>query len=85
MEYERKTKLSLEALMEIDFESEYGKLRPRNWGEAMQARHVKQADSAKCLLRSKPCDSERRRYLRHVMEEGAMVIEQFKRKGRYDL
>ena len=69
--------------MEIDFEAEYKKLRPRNWGEAMKARHVKQADSAKSLLRSQPCDSERRRYLRHVMEEGAMVIEQFKKKGRY--
>ncbi len=83
MEYERKTRLTLEQLMSVDYEAEWKKLRPEGWADAMRASAAKNAARAKAILRSTPCNSERRRYLRHVMEEGAVVIEQFKRKGRY--
>jgi len=78
MEYRRKTQLTLEQLMAIDFEGEAEKCRPCCWTEGMLAGAVKQAASAKSILRSTPCNSERRRYLAHVMDEGVISIEYFR-------
>ena len=78
MEYKRKTDLTLEQLMAIDFQAEGEKCRPCCWTEGMLAGVVKQAGSAKSILRSRPMSSEQRRYLRHVMEEGVTAIEHFR-------
>jgi len=79
MEYRRKTQLTIEQLMDIDFEAEYGKLNPSCWAEGLQAAHVKQAASAQSTLRFHPMNSGHRQYYRHVMEEATIALEHFKK------
>ncbi len=78
MKHEKKMLMTLEQLMAIDFYAEAEKYRATCWIEGKQLSHVKQTASAKIILSSTPCNSEQRKYLRHVMKEGYTAIKYFK-------
>jgi len=72
---------TLEQLMTIDFHREDEKVRPCYWIEAMLVSHIRQAAASGLLhSRFKRLSEEQRQYFLHVMDEGVIAIEEFRKR-----